>query len=183
LKYLALLRGINVGGNNLIGMAELRECLEKAGFKNVSTYIQSGNVFFESSARDPERLATKIESFLSSQFGYTALIVLVSARQLERVIADAPEGFGTDPDAYRYDVIFLRPPIRAQDLLPTMKLKEGVDKAVASDDVIYCTRLISKATQSQFSKLASHPAYKSMTIRNWNTTTKLHQLMKNQAAR
>jgi uncharacterized protein (DUF1697 family) len=178
LKYLALLRGINVGGNNLIGMAELRECLEHAGFKNVSTYIQSGNVLLESSTRDPERLATKIESLLSAQFGYTALIVLVSAPQLEGVIADVPERFGADPDTFRYDVIFLRPPIRGHDLVSTLKLKEGVDQAFASDHVIYCTRLISKASQSHFSKLVSHPAYKSMTIRNWNTTTKLHQLMK-----
>jgi uncharacterized protein (DUF1697 family) len=177
LKYLALLRGINVGGNNLISMAELRLCLEDAGYKNVSTYIQSGNVLLESQARNLTRLTSSIEALLSAQFGYTALIVLVSADQLERVIQDAPDGFGSQPDTYRYDVIFFRPPFRAREVLPTVKLKEGVDEAFAGDHVIYSRRLISKASQSHVSKLVSHPAYKGMTIRNWNTTSKLHQLM------
>lgn len=177
MKYLALLRGINVGGNNLISMAELRRCLEDAGLKNVSTYIQSGNVLFESPARDPARLAGKIESALSAQFGYTALIVLVSGDQLVAVVDGAPDKFGADPAEYRYDVIFLRPPFRTRDVRSTLKLKEGVDEAFANDHAIYCRRLISKASQSQFPKLVSHPAYKSMTIRNWNTTRKLRELM------
>lgn len=176
MKYLALLRGINVGGNNLVSMAELRRCLEGAGFKNVSTYIQSGNVLLESQARDLTRLTASIEALLSAQFGYTALVVLVSADQLKRVVREAPEGFGSQPDTYQYDVIFFRAPFRARDVLPTVKLKEGVDEAFAGDHAIYLRRLISKASQSQFSKLVSHPAYKGMTIRNWNTTSKLHKL-------
>jgi len=173
----ALLRGINVGGNNLISMADLRRCFGDAGLENVSTYIQSGNVLFESSGRDAKALALTIESVLSERFGYTALIVLVSEEKLKAVVEGAPKDFGSDPGTYRYDVIFLRPPLRAPDVLPTVKLKPGVDEAFANDHVIYCRRLISKASQSQFPKLISHPAYKSMTIRNWNTTTKLHKLM------
>src|SRR3954471_8572611 len=107
-------------------MAELRRCLEDAGYKNVSTYIQSGNVLLESQVRDRARLTAAIEALLSEQFGYTALIVLLSADQLEEVIQDAPGGFGGDPDRYRHDVIFLRPPVRAREVLPTLKLKEGV---------------------------------------------------------
>ncbi len=175
---MALLRGINVGGNNLISMAALRRCIEGCGLKKVTTYIQSGNVLFESSAQDVARLAAKIESALSAQFGYTALIVLVSEEQLSAVVDGAPGQFGADPAAYRYDVIFLRAPHRARNVLPTLKLREGVDEAFANDHAIYCRRLISKATQSQFPKVSAHPAYKSMTIRNWNTTSKLHQLMK-----
>ena len=178
MKYLALLRGINVGGNNLINMADLRQCLEESGFKKVSTYIQSGNVLFESPARDPARVTGKIERALSARFGYTALIVLVSEDQLEAVMDGAPDQFGTDPGTYRYDVIFLRPPFQASKVLPTMKLKEGVDEAFANEHAIYCRRPISKASQSSLPKLIAHPAYKSMTIRNWNTTSKLHELMK-----
>ncbi len=178
MKYLALLRGINVGGNNLISMAELRACLENAGLEKVTTYIQSGNVLFESSARNVSRLAQKIESALTAQFGYDALIVLISEDALGAVVEGAPERFGMDPGIYRYDVIFLRPPVRGPDLLPTINLKEGVDEAFANEHVVYCRRLISRAGQSRLSKLVSHPDYKSMTIRNWNTTSKLHRLMK-----
>jgi uncharacterized protein (DUF1697 family) len=174
----ALLRGINVGGNNMIGMADLRRCFEDAGLENVRTYIQSGNVLFQSSAREASRLARKIESVLSGRFGYTALVVLVSEAQLQSVVEEAPAEFGNDSSQYRYDVIFVRPPVRAPEVLPTLKLKEGVDEAFANDHVIYCRRLISKAGQSYFPKLITHPAYKSMTIRNWNTTSKLHKLMK-----
>jgi uncharacterized protein (DUF1697 family) len=177
LKYLALLRGINVGGNNLINMADLRQCLEDTGFNKVSTYIQSGNVLFESSARDPARVAGKMERALSARFGYTALVVLLSEEELEAVIEGAPEHFGTDPESYRYDVIFLRSPFQAPEVLPTVKLKPGVDEAFANQHAIYCWRLISKASQSSLPKLIAHPAYKSMTIRNWNTTSKLHQLI------
>jgi uncharacterized protein (DUF1697 family) len=178
LRYLALLRGINVGGNNLVSMADLRRCLEDTGLKKVSTYIQSGNVLFESSARSPARLAEKIEAALSARFSYTALVVLVNEDQLEAVIDGAPDQFGADPGNYRYDVIFLRSPFQAPAVFPTLKLKEGVDEAFANEHAIYCWRLISKASQSSLSKLVAHPAYKSMTIRNWNTTNKLHKLMK-----
>jgi uncharacterized protein (DUF1697 family) len=177
LQHLALLRGINVGGNNLISMTDLRRCFEDAGLKNVSTYIQSGNVLFESPARDPARLANKIESVLTAQFGYTALVVLVSGDQLAAVVDGAPDRFGEEAAEYRYDVIFLRPPFQAREVRSTLKLKAGVDEAFVNDYAIYCRRLISKASQSHFPKLVSHPAYKSMTIRNWNTTRKLHQLM------
>ncbi|MFL6451742.1 MAG: DUF1697 domain-containing protein [Bryobacteraceae bacterium] len=177
MRYLALLRGINVGGNNLISMTELRRCFEDIGLQNVATYIQSGNVLFQTSARDRTRLAAKIESALTQRFGYTALIGLVSEDQLASVVQDAPEDFGSDPGKCRYDVIFLRPPVQAREVLPTLRLKEGVDEAFASDHVLYCSRLISKASQSHFPKLISHPAYKSMTIRNWNTTSRLRKLM------
>ena len=60
----------------------------------------------------------------------------------------------------------------------SIKLKEGVDEVFANEHVVYCRRLISQASQSKFSKLIAHPQYKSMTIRNWNTTSKLHRLMK-----
>ena len=59
MKYVALLRGINVGGNNKVSMTELKTCLEEAGFENVSTYINSGNVLFESEANDAVKLAQR----------------------------------------------------------------------------------------------------------------------------
>ena len=68
-QYLALLRGINVGGNNIIKMAELKGCFENLGFSNVATYIQSGNVIFSSTYHDEMRITTQIEEILSSVFG------------------------------------------------------------------------------------------------------------------
>jgi uncharacterized protein (DUF1697 family) len=177
MRYLALLRGINVGGNNLIRMPELRASFERAGFKNVTTYIQSGNILLESKLKNPAMLSSMIEEAVAREFGCITLAVVVSQKQLESIVMKAPLNFGADPVQYRYDVIFMKPPLRAREVLPTISMKAGVDEAFESNGVLYFTRLTKRATQSHLPKLVSMPAYKSMTIRNWNTTSKLHRLM------
>jgi uncharacterized protein (DUF1697 family) len=176
-QYVALLRGINVGGNNLIKMSALKACFEDHGFANVATYIQSGNVLFETPESGRAKLTQRIEATLAATFDYQASVVLRSRRQLRAIIERAPAGFGGDPDAYRYDVIFLKEPLTAAKAMPSIRTKPGVDEAHAGAGVVYFSRLISKASQSQLSRLASLAIYKHMTIRNWNTTTKLLSLM------
>ena len=78
--YLALLRGINVGGSNIIKMAALKTCFEGMGFTNVATYIQSGNVLFASAEKNTGKLTRKIEKALSKQFSYKSLVVMVMYR-------------------------------------------------------------------------------------------------------
>ncbi|HVR19008.1 MAG TPA: hypothetical protein VMS65_04915, partial [Polyangiaceae bacterium] len=78
---------------------------------------------------------------------------------------------------FRYDVIFLKEPLTAALAMKSVRTKEGVDRAFAGKRVLYFSRLVAKATQSQLGKLVGLPVYKSMTIRNWNTTTKLLALM------
>jgi uncharacterized protein (DUF1697 family) len=176
-RYLALLRGINVGGNNVIKMADLKGCFEDRGFRDVATYIQSGNVVFEADRGTPARLAADIEAALVARFGYQARIVLRSHAQLRAVVADAPAGFGHQPDLYRYDAVFLREPLTAAEAMRDLPTREGVDQAFAGDGVCYFARLISRATQSYLGKLVALPIYQQVTIRNWNTTTKLLALM------
>lgn len=175
--YLALLRGINVGGNNIIKMAALRACFEELGFERVSSYIQSGNVIFAAAEKDLTRLTETIEAALSKAFSYTACVVVVPHADLRKAVEDAPEGFGEEPKKYRYDVLFLKAPLLGKTAIEDVPVKEGVDTATAGKRVLYFSRLISKATQSRLSKLVSLPIYKQLTIRNWNTTTKLLALM------
>ena len=92
-KYVALLRGINVGGRNVIRMADLRSAFEAEGFRDVVTYIQSGNVIFRGTGSTPGALTIQIEEMLASAFGYQARVVLRSRRQMEAVVAGAPAGF------------------------------------------------------------------------------------------
>ena len=92
-KYLALLRGINVGGNNIIKMTDLKSCFEKLGFTDVLTYIQSGNVVFTSDIKDKTRLTKKIEHALTERFNYKALVVVITHRELKKVVDEAPHGF------------------------------------------------------------------------------------------
>lgn len=171
-RYVALLRGINVGGKNIIKMDALRGCFEQLGHGDVSTYIQSGNVLF-TAAGVPARLAAQIEAALAASFGYRARIALRSERQLRAIVDNAPAGFGERPDSYRYDVIFLREPLTAAEAIAQMPVHPEVDTAHAGDGVLYVSRLISEASRSRLSRLTALDVYQHMTIRNWNTTTRL----------
>jgi len=176
-QYLALLRGINVGGNNIIKMADLKTCFENMGFSNVLTYIQSGNVLFKSAEKDTAKLTKKIETGLSERFRYESRLVVITHKQLKQVVEAAPRGFGKGPATFRYDVIFLKEPLTPKEAMKSVSTKEGVDNAYTGKDVLYFSRLISRATQSRLPRIAGLPVYQNMTIRNWNTTTKLLALM------
>lgn len=176
-RWVALLRGINVGGNNLIKMQDLRACFEENGFSGVSTYIQSGNVLFSATGQARTGLSRRLERVLSQTFGYRASVVLRDRTQMQKIVANAPKGFGTEPAKYRYDVAFLKEPLTAAAALEDVPIKPGVDRAHAGTGVLYFSRLVAKATESRLNRVASLPIYKNMTIRNWNTTTKLLELM------
>jgi len=176
-RYVALLRGINVGGKNLIKMIELKACFEEQGFRAVATFIQSGNVLFTSSEPGRAELVRQIERVLAATFNYQASVVLRARKQMQDIVTSAPDGFGAEPAKYRYDVIFLKAPLIAATAMKSVLVKPGVDQAHAGKGALYFSRLISKASQSLLSRLVSLPVYQSMTIRNWNTTTKLLRLM------
>ena len=177
-RRVALLRGINVGGNNMISMVALRACFEEAGFTDVATYIQSGNVLFTPRREMTTAALTKaLEALLTSAFNYQATVVVRDKQQMAAVVKQAPKGFGTKPDLYRYDVTFLKEPLTGPDALKVWPIKEGVDAVWAGPGVIYSSRLVAKAAESRMNRLVALPIYKRMTIRNWNTTTKLVALM------
>ena len=169
---MALLRGINVGGKNLISMADLRAEFESAGYVAVQTYIQSGNVLFETDTPRAE-LEEAIEALLAERLGCPVLVVVRSHRQLANVVAAAPDGFGADRDAYLSDVVFLKAPLTSAQAMRVVSLREGVDRAWAGTGVLYFRRLAERSSQSRLSRLVSTPQYQRMTIRNWSTTTRL----------
>jgi len=177
IQYLVLLRGINVGGNNIIKMTDLKTCFEKMGFADVVTFIQSGNIIFNSEEKNKTALVNKIEKTLSQTFSYNAKVVAVNYKELKNAVDNAPPGFGKEPAKYRYDVIFLKEPLTAKGAMKIVKTKEGVDSAFEGKNVLYFARLTAKASQSKLAKIIGTPEYKYMTIRNWNTTTKLLALM------
>lgn len=177
LHFVALLRGINVGGKNPIAMPALKACFEELGLAAVSTFIASGNVLFATSAKDPARLNAKLERALASAFDYEATVVLRSQAQMAEVLARAPRGFGRDPERRRYDVVFLKEPLEPAAALELVRPREGVDRVHAGPGVLYFSRLIARATQSRLSRIVGLPEYRQMTIRNWNTTTRLAALL------
>jgi uncharacterized protein (DUF1697 family) len=176
-RYVALLRGINVGGNNLIRMTDLKACFEAHGFRSVATYIQSGNVLFETDGAGDVALAQRVEEMLSEAFSYPASVVLRTRDEMRGVARGAPEGFGAEPELYRYDVIYLKEPLTADVAVESVLTREGVDAVYPGEGVLYFTRLASQASMSRLSRIGSSPIYPSITIRNWNTTRKLIEML------
>lgn len=178
--YIALLRGINVGGKNRVLMADLKKCLEELGFSNVLTYIASGNLILES-PKHPDEIKAQIEAVLTKNFKLDSELIKVlvlSRSQLEAVIDNRPKGFGDQPEKYHSDAIFLMD-IAVAQAMPIFNPREGVDKIWPGNGVIYSQRLSAERTKSRLNKIVASPYYKSMTIRNWNTTVKLRDLLNN----
>jgi uncharacterized protein (DUF1697 family) len=175
--YVALLRGINVGGKNRILMADLVACFESAGYQDVRTVIQSGNVVFRTDRVERAGLIDAIEHALAEAFEYSATIALRDSEEMRAVVEAAPPGFGGDPDHYRYDVLYLIPPLMSGEALGALTITDGVDAAWAGPGVVYHSRLTARASQSRMSRLVSHPMYRWITIRNWNTTKRLCLMM------
>jgi uncharacterized protein (DUF1697 family) len=114
---------------------------------------------------------------LGEAFGHAATVVVRSHKQMHAIVDHAPHRFGAEPSKYRYDVIFLKEPLTARTALKSVSTRPGVDEAHAGTGVLYFSRLMSKATQSRLNKIITSPIYPSVTIRNWNTTTKLLAMM------
>jgi uncharacterized protein (DUF1697 family) len=180
-QYLALLRGINVGGKNPVRMADLRAAFEEMEFAEVATYIASGNVLFRAPRQRREELAARIESELSKRFGIELKVVLLTETQLRAVVEGGPRGIGAK--SHLWDVVFVRKPLTVKKAFGAVEIREGVDRAWAGKGVLYLARLAAKATSSRINKIASRPEYKHLTIRNWSTTTKLLDLMESRAHR
>jgi uncharacterized protein (DUF1697 family) len=176
--YLALLRGINVGGKNKVPMAELKACFEELGCENVRTYIASGNVIFESDSSSAE-LTEEIQKALPTKFKLDSELIRVlvlSREQLRQVVDQAPEGFGTEPGTYHSDAIFLMG-IPSEEAIKIFNPREGVDNVWQGDLAIYSQRLSAERTRSRLSAAMSSPLYKQMTIRSWQTTAALFGLL------
>jgi uncharacterized protein (DUF1697 family) len=159
-------------------MAELRACLEKLGFTKVSTYIASGNVILQSD-KQIDAIQSQIEAVLPKTFKLDSELVkilVLSRGELQAVVDNKPAGFGDQPDKYHSDAIFLMG-IEAGQAMAVFNPRDGVDMVWPGDGVVYSQRLSALRTKSRLSAIVGTPAYQSMTIRSWNTTTKLLALV------
>ncbi|PKP04465.1 MAG: hypothetical protein CVU11_04575 [Bacteroidetes bacterium HGW-Bacteroidetes-6] len=176
-QFIALLRSINVGGKNVIKMAELKVLFDKMGLSHVQTYIQSGNIVFESDNSNIEKLTLEIAKTLSIKLQNEIRLIVISDIQLISAFELAPKWFTDSNHLFKNDFVFVENHIHIPDLIPKISLREGVDKVVAGNGVMYFSRLIQKASSSRLSKIASLPEYAYMTIRNYNTISHLVKMV------
>lgn len=177
MRYLALLRGINVGGHTLIRMPALKECFESLGFSGVHTYIQSGNVIFSSDEPDKLKLAETLEAAITKTFSHVVRVVIFSHGEWKLIVKNAPRQWGID-ELYSHNLIVLLPPVTAAEALEASgDIKPAIEFAVAGAGVIYQGMSIQDRGKTNYARIVGKPIYKQMTIRNYNTATKLLKLM------
>lgn len=173
--YLALLRGINVGGKNKVEMARLRALFETIGLSDVRTYINSGNVIFDTN-RNSGELPTLIEAAIAEEFGLPLRVVLCDIDKLLAVAEAIPESWKEDASMRCY-VMFLWEDADHPTVLDRMPARADIDDLKYVPGAVIWRVDRDKLTRSGMTKLMRDDLYKEMTIRNSNTVRKLAELM------
>jgi len=173
--YVALLRGINVGGR-IVKMADLKDCFESSNYLGVTTVLQSGNVIFSSTEEDLELIRKKLESAVIARFDYPAKIFVLKQGTLHLLISKYP--FDDSNETYQHYIIFLRPGLVESLLSYQDKLDPSIESIAGGSDVVYWKVQKGMSLKSTFSLLLTKAQFKDFnTIRNINTAKRLMTLM------
>ena len=176
MKYVCLLRGINVGGKNKVAMSDLKTVFLDLGFQNVSTYINSGNVIFESEEKEIEKLIIIIESALKQKI-LPLRVTVMSQKQFQNNLKNAPKDWGKDKTR-SHNIAFVRPPVTAKQVLDQIGVtSEEFDVVTAGQSVIFLSYSVKNFGKTAVSKLPGNPIYQQITLRNYNTAIKLLKLL------
>lgn len=178
MKYVALLRGINVGRNKRIKMVDLVDTFESLGFRNVRTYLQSGNVIFESDSTDATKIAKCIERKINQTFSFSVKVIIRREQELENLIKSNPFVREGDVELDKLHVIFLSdvPELKATLNLDIDKAENEKFEIREGEVYLYCPNGYAgtKLKNALFEKELNTAA----TTRNWKTTNKLLELSK-----
>ncbi len=170
-KYIALLRGINVGGR-IVKMINLKACFEDMGFQNVTSVLQSGNVLFDSEIDDIAGLRAKIESGVGERFNYPARILVYPLKQIEKIAAAYP--FDTSDEGSQHYVVFLEGNTAEELSQEVTNLNDNTEEIKKAKPVIYWRVKKGMTTDSPFAKYLTKAKYKaSNTVRNVKTLKKI----------
>lgn len=174
--YLALLRGINVGGNNKVDMKLLKKSFEQAGMKNVVSYINSGNIIFTTAGHSKNDIAHVLEEAILVTFGLQIKVLVLSLEDMKKVISSLPESW-TNDDKMRSDVLFLWEDIDDESVLDKLTIKPEIETVKYAPGAILWSIDKINVTKGSMTKLIGTKLYQQMTIRNVNTTRKMYELM------
>lgn len=179
--YIALLRGVNVGGKNMIKMGDLQTAVSAGGFTNARTYIQSGNIIFESNSNNKHLIAEKLRKLITATFGISVDIALYTSAEWQEIIKNAPAWWGKDT-TWKHNLIALIEPYAIENVVAAVgRLKPDIEKMSPGKGVIYQSLSLKMFGRTTGGKLASNPIYKRMTLRNFNTAQKLAIVSQEQA--
>ncbi len=176
MTYVALLRGINVGGNNKVDMKVLKAVFEKAGMDSVKTYINTGNVIFQNTKLSKAKIEVLLENAITTEFGLSIKVLLKSINEIKTIVEALPDSWKNDSEM-KCDVLFLWEEIDSEDILKQLPHKPEIEEVrYISGAILWCVKK-ENVTKSGLIKLIGTKLYKQMTIRNCNTARKIFQLM------
>ena len=176
-RFLALLRGINVGGKNIIAKDALSQCFQDLGFSNVRTYIQSGNILFQTAETSVKALTTAIEAGLTTRFSYDAQAVVLSRSKYKSAVQAAPDDWGKN-DEQKHNALFTLSGITPRRLLAQLPPPTtDIETVTSGPGVIFWSAAKKQLAKTTMMKLAKSPVYLQVTVRNHNTVFKLLELL------
>jgi uncharacterized protein (DUF1697 family) len=175
MKYVAFLRGINVGGKNKVKMETLREICGALGFENVKTYINSGNIIFETVKNDDKKLAAKIETAIEKEFGLKIKVIVRTIAEIEEIVKNNPfDGqFENDKDLH---VFFLDEDLPAEKCDLLLSNNNENEMYFASDREIFCLLRVGVLDSLMGKDYIGKKLKVSATARNWRTVNKILEL-------
>lgn len=173
--FVALLRGINVGGNNKVPMKTLKEVFEKEGMTDVKTFINSGNIIFNSS-EDRSNLVSKLEKAIEKEFGFSVKVLLKTFREISEIRKALKNDWVNDANT-KCDVMFLWEDVDSKETLKEFQIKDDIDEVKYISGAILWKVDKANVTKSGMLKIVGTPLYKKMTIRNANSLRKIYEIM------
>lgn len=178
-QYIVLLRGINVGGNNIISMIDLKEKLVNDGFHNVRSYINSGNILLSSLINDKEIIKSEIERLILNEFKLKITACVITVKELQKIKQACPSWWNIDSDS-RHNVLFVIPPMTGEMIMNEIGvLNNEFEQCVALNQVIFWSVKNNFYSKSKYAKIIGKSYYSYLTIRNANTFNKLIELSQN----
>jgi uncharacterized protein (DUF1697 family) len=175
--FVALLRGVNVGGQNPVSMAALKESFARLGLKDVRTFINSGNVLFRSSTANARTLERRIDRILADEHGLTSKAVVRSEAEMARLVKTIA-GTWKPKAQWKYNVMFLRHAVDSPRVLDGIALKPDIERAVYCPGTLLWSASLKGFNRTAMKKMVGQPLYQEMTVRGVNTTRKILDLMR-----
>ncbi|NGZ77056.1 DUF1697 domain-containing protein [Saccharibacillus alkalitolerans] len=179
--YVALLRGVNVGGSNKIDMKTLKTAFESSGMKSVKTYINSGNIVFVNEERTRSELPAILEEAIETEFGLRIRVLVRGLEEMEAIAAVLPDHW-SNGEEMKSDVFFLWDEVDETSVPGLLPLTPGIGTLLTAPRAVLYAVSRADAGRSGMNKLVGSKLYAQMTVRNVNTTRKILHMMKELAA-